>query len=105
MKDYYDLYLLTKTASSLDLSKVNKGLQKMMKQRDLVVPSERYQPIIKSLIASPKQNQMWAQYCSKNIYAADLSFDEVMTQVRMFAQDLIKQQQLVYTKKQNDLEI
>lgn len=105
MKDYYDLYLLTKTASSLDLSKVNKGLQKMMKQRDLVVPSEQYQSIIESLMASPKQNQMWAQYCSKNIYAADLSFDEVMTQVLMFAQDLIKQQQLAYTKKQNNLEI
>ena len=105
MKDYYDLYLLTKVQSNLNFHKVNKGLQKMMQQRNLVVPNEQYQPIIESLMASPKQNQMWAQYCSKNIYAADLPFDEVMTQVRMFAQDLIKQQQLAYTKKQNDLEI
>lgn len=36
MKDYYDLYLLTKTNKDIDLEKVNIGLGKIMRQRNLL---------------------------------------------------------------------
>lgn len=89
MKDYYDLYLLTKTNDDTNLEKINDGLEKTMNQRGNVIATEDYNDILDYLKQSDKQKRMWSDFENSKPYAKDISFEEVMDQIQTFSDDLI----------------
>ncbi|AYW49078.1 hypothetical protein C7H83_00365 [Tetragenococcus halophilus] len=99
MKDYYDLYLLTKAKLDIDLDKVNVGLDKTMNQRDNAIEAEDYDRILEYLKQSNKQKEMWSNFEVSKPYAEGISFDEVMDQIQEFLDDLVE------VRKQNYIDI
>lgn len=89
MKDYYDLYLLTKINKGINFEKVMLGLDKTMKQRNNLIHSKDYNPIIDSLSQSGFQNDYWSIYTSDTPYAGKISFKEVMDQIKGLSNKLI----------------
>lgn len=88
MKDYYDIYLLSKT-SGIDLKKINSGIELTMNQRDNYINRNEYKNIIQYLKHSKVQNDLWKNYQTKQIYAKDLAFDVVMDQIDFFSDNLV----------------
>lgn len=91
MKDYYDLYLLTRIVDNLDLDEINLSLDKTMNQRDNYIETDNYDEIIDYLSGSENQKDLWTRYASKSSYAEGLTFEEVMNQVRFFSNELVQQ--------------
>lgn len=89
MKDYYDLYLLTKTNDDINLKKINIGLEKTMSQRGQIIETKDYDDILNYLKQSVKQIEMWSKFEYSKPYAKDISFEEVMNQVQVFSNKLI----------------
>jgi predicted nucleotidyltransferase component of viral defense system len=91
MKDYYDLYLLTKTNNDIDLNKVILGLNKTMNQRNTFIHTEDYDVIIDFLTHSNKQRKLWSVFSSGNPYAENINFEVIMEQIKLFSNRLIEQ--------------
>lgn len=89
MKDYYDLYLLTKMNKALDLDKVVLGLGKTMNQRDNFIHANDYELIIDDLSHSDRQKELWSVFSGGTPYAENLTFEEVMGQIKFFSNKLI----------------
>lgn len=89
MKDYYDLYLLTKMNDDINLKKINIGLEKTMSQRGQIIETKDYDGILNYLKQSVKQIEMWSKFEDSKPYAKDISFEEVMNQVQVFSNKLI----------------
>jgi len=89
MKDYYDLYLLTKTNEDLDFGKINVGLEKTMNQRNVHIDTDKYDEIITYLEESDKQRDLWSRFEESKPYAEGIEFDEVMNQIHQFSDELI----------------
>lgn len=100
MKDYYDLYLLTRINDNLDLNKINLSLEKTMKQRENYIETEDYEEIIDYLSDSENQKGLWSRYVSKSSYAASIEFEEVMNEIHCFSNELV-QQKLKKRKQKN----
>lgn len=108
MKDYYDLYLITRIYEDLDLEKVNLSLEKTMDQRDNHIDIHDYEEIIDYLSGSEKQNILWSKYSEEEPYAGGIEFEEVMDQIHYLSNELVQQQlnknREKRLKKNNDLE-
>lgn len=91
MKDYYDLYLITKVYEDLDLEKINLSLEKTMAQRDNYIEVHDYEKIIDYLSRSENQNILWSKYSEEEPYAEGIGFDEVLNQIQYFSNKLVKQ--------------
>ena len=89
MKDYYDLYLLTKTNDDLEFGKINVGLEKIMNQRNVHIGTDKYDEIITYLQESDKQRDLWSSFEESKPYAEGIEFDEVMNQIHQFSDELI----------------
>lgn len=92
MKDYYDLYLLTKINNDLDFDKIILGLDKTMNQRNNQIYYDDYEQIINDLTASENQQVLWSRYVYKASYAEGISFKDVMDQIHYFSSKLVQRQ-------------
>jgi len=103
MKDYYDLYLINTLDDHIDYSLINKGLDQIMKQRDTFIKACQYDEIINYLHESDHQRGLWESYSKKTPYANDLSFDNVMSEISLLSNELIKNRTLL-KEQQNGYE-
>lgn len=99
MKDYYDLYLLSKVNPNVDLEKINTGLKKTMKQRENHIDIKDYGVIINYLKESDKQKELWSRYSDIMPYAKGITFDKITDQILSFSNQLIREKQLQNDKK------
>ncbi|WP_066188797.1 MULTISPECIES: nucleotidyl transferase AbiEii/AbiGii toxin family protein [Gracilibacillus] len=105
MKDYYDLYMLTKRNDEIDSGKVLSGLNKTMKQRKTFIEIGNYDEIIDYLRESNNQKALWATFVESNPYIESISFAEVMNQIEWFSNKLEHTYQKgIIHKKNNDPE-
>lgn len=88
MKDYYDLYLLTKLEREINFDSVNIGLRLTMKQRNNFIDTERYSLIIEGLKKSNLQKELWLRFENTMPYAKGLKFEQVMDQILFFSNQL-----------------
>lgn len=95
MKDYYDLYLLSKTKTDINFTSVNAGIDLTMKQRSTTIVPGDYSSIIKYLKDSTNQKQLWVKFEENMPYAKGIDFNNVMDQIEIFSKQLIinRQQQ------------
>lgn len=98
MKDYYDLYLLTHIIDNVDLNKVILGLDKIMNQRNTFIDTKEYDTIIDFLTDSEKQKELWSLFERANPYAENISFEEVMSQIKSFSQALKSRKEIEANK-------
>ena len=84
MRDFYDIYALT-AICNFDEKIFSTALERTAKNRDTADQVEKSAEIIAMLCESPIMANLWERYKKKYPYAADISWDMVMSSVRDLA--------------------
>lgn len=104
MKDYYDIYILTKTHKNINFKDINIGIAKTMNQRENYISFLDYQEIIQYLKHSVTQNELWNRFSNAMPYAENIAFVDVIDQIQLFAEKLVDDKVITRKKSKNDLE-
>jgi len=84
MKDYYDIYILTKLRwNEIDLSVFADALVKTATQRHVsLIDSDL---IIEEIAADPEMPKLWDRYQGDNQYATGISFSDTVSSLRILS--------------------
>lgn len=104
MKDYYDLYILTKTHQNLNIKDIDNGLSKIMNQRNNYISYLDYEKIIQYLKKSETQRELWERFSGAMPYANNITYEDAIDQIQLFAEKLIKEKVIAKNNRNNDLE-
>lgn len=104
MKDYYDLYILTKSYQKLNIQDINNGLSKTMNQRDNYISFLDYEEIIQYLKQSETQRDLWERFSEAMPYADNLAFIDIINQIELFGEKLTREKVIARKKRNNDLD-
>ncbi len=83
MRDYYDIYVLTNLqGNNLDVAIFNRAFKKTCLQRNTYeqIKSNGFD-YLKSIESSEAMLRKWRQYCSKNKYASNISWTDVLKSI------------------------
>jgi len=84
MKDYYDIYILTKLRrNEIDLSVFADALAKTTAQRQVSLIESII--IIDEISADPEMSKLWDRYQVDNPYAAGISFSDTVSTLRILS--------------------
>lgn len=90
MKDYYDIYVMNQLYKDLNYDKVYQSVKKTMKQRDTDVPTQHFVKVLNFLQASQTQQNYWERFKERYPYASDISFVEVMAEIKSVNQKIVE---------------
>lgn len=90
MKDYYDMYMLNRMYSNLNYTDIVQAINKTMQQRNEMIHYKQYDQIIDYLSQSENQHRHWERYQDKTPYASDISFVEVMAEIKSVNQKIVE---------------
>jgi len=89
MKDYYDIYIiLNKLEEKIDFDIVRKALERTIETRDSKDKVEKFLSIIDELKDDLTIKNEWALYQTKNSYAKDFVWEEIIDLVIKFVKKL-----------------
>lgn len=80
-KDYYDVYVLTKT-QSFDKSIFKEALHATATHRNSLDTIKNQMNIINQIETNPDLKTMWSKYQSKFYYAKDITFEELIDAIK-----------------------
>lgn len=90
MKDYYDIYVMNQLYKDLNYDKVYQSVKKTMKQRGTDVPTQHFIKVLDFLQASQTQQNYWERFKERYPYASDISFVEVMAEIKSVNQKIVE---------------
>ena len=90
MKDYYDIYVMNQLYKDLNYDKVYQSVKKTMKQRGTDVPTQHFIKVLDFLQASQTQQNYWERFKERYPYASDISFVEVMAEIKLVNQKIVE---------------
>jgi predicted nucleotidyltransferase component of viral defense system len=88
MKDYYDMYILPRLATSVDYVKVDVAIRKTAAQRNLAIDFQMYQITVRSIENSNFQRERWMAWKKEIPYAQDIEFEEVIDGLKKLMENL-----------------
>ena len=77
MRDYYDVYVLTKSGINIDLSKLREALAATSRRRRSEMKIENYQESLLEIQSSNVMKNQWDTYQRRNSYVGELEWDIV----------------------------
>lgn len=90
MKDYYDIYVMNQLYKDLNYDKVYQSVKKTMKQRGTDVTTQHFIKVLDFLQASQTQQNYWERFKERYPYASDISFVEVMAEIKSVNQKIVE---------------
>lgn len=100
-KDLYDIYFLSKLHDDINFRQVRESMQQTFNQRQMAVPSNEYKEILTELANSPYQNRQWKNFSEEHSYAAGITFSDVMKEVKVFSDKVVKGNELSMNERLN----
>ena len=89
LKDFYDIYILINTKmDNLNKSILIEAVQNTFKKRQTSVDIERFNAVISYLIDDINMNNLWKEYCLKNNYASNVTFEDTINAVKQIIEIL-----------------
>lgn len=89
LKDFYDIYILINTKmNKLNKSILIEAIQNTFKKRQTSVDIERFNAVISYLIDDINMNNLWKEYCLKNNYASNVTFEDTINAVKQIIEIL-----------------
>lgn len=83
MRDYYDVYELTKLdKSNISYSTLASSLRKTAQQRKVKIEYKNITAIMDEVEGSEQMNRLWTAFQRKNSYAQGVSFSDTVKSVR-----------------------
>lgn len=91
MKDYYDVYyFLTKLKNQIDISILKEALRNTVTQRESAEYLKDYNEILNGILAYERIHIYWNNYRSKNKYADNIEFKDIIGKLREFIKGIIQ---------------
>ena len=81
LRDFYDIYILQRTGSPIDLDILSIALQATIHKRKSEMILTSYGSTLTELQTSEAMRLLWNTFQSKNSYAAGISWDDVMASI------------------------
>lgn len=89
LKDFYDIYILINTKmDKLNKSILIEAVQNTFKKRQTSIDIERFNVVISYLIDDINMNNLWKEYCLKNNYASNVTFEDTINAVKQIIEIL-----------------
>lgn len=89
LKDFYDIYILINTKmDKLNKSILIEAVQNTFKKRQTSIDIERFNAVISYLIDDINMNNLWKEYCLKNNYASNVTFEDTINAVKQIIEIL-----------------
>lgn len=89
MKDFYDIYIfLTKFKNDINISDFKKAFNNTLTNRNALDYLKDYNQIFDEMLEYETLKNTWNKYASKNKYAENIEFDEIIKVLRNFIKDL-----------------
>lgn len=89
MKDYYDVYyFLTKMRDDIDIDILKIAIDNTFTKRQSFKYLIDREEIINSIICDIKIKGLWIKYATKNKYANDIEFEEILDLLKVFLEEL-----------------
>ncbi len=88
MKDYYDVYsFLTKLKNEINIDTFKNAFNNTITQRESSEYLDDYEQILDEIARDERMNTYWNNYKSKNKYAKDIKFNEIIKLTKDFISD------------------
>lgn len=84
------MYMLNRMYSNLNYTDIVQAINKTMQQRNEMIHYKQYDQIIDYLSQSENQHRHWKRYQDKTPYASDISFVEVMVEIKSVNQKIVE---------------
>ena len=89
MKDYYDVYyFLTKMRDDIDIKVLKVAIDNTFTKRQSFKYLSDYEEIINSIICDMKIKGLWIKYATKNKYANNIEFEEILNLLNVCLNEL-----------------
>lgn len=89
MKDYYDVYyFLTRLRKDIDIKILKDAIDNTFTKRQSFDYLSDYEEIINCIIEDKKIGNLWVKYASKNKYAKNIEFDDILNLLKVFLDEL-----------------
>ena len=89
MRDYYDVYVLTKSDINIDMSKLRESLAATSHRRRSEMKIQNYQESLLEIQSSNMMKNQWGAYQRRNSYVGELDWDTVFTCVESICHRVI----------------
>lgn len=89
LRDFYDLYILQNGGLEIDRRILAAAITATSRKRNSENILPDYEDILKELEASNIMQKLWNSYQKKNIYAAGISWNDVLNATRILCKDCI----------------
>lgn len=91
MKDYYDVYyFLTKLKNEIKINIFKEALKNTVTQRESAEYLKDYNEILDGILSYERINTYWSNYKSKNKYADNIEFKDIIGKLREFIKVIMK---------------
>ena len=85
MKDYYDVYFfLTKLKDDININIFRQAVKNTFEKRDSIDSLKDYHQILDGILAYERIIDYWNTYKSKNKYADNIKFEDIILEIRNF---------------------
>lgn len=89
MKDYYDLYIIKKLKSDeLNIEELKEACQNTFKQRNTKLSYEEIESLINVLKSDNTFLDRWDSFLKSNNYLGEISFEDVINEIRLLIDNL-----------------